>query len=73
MDTEVKTFIEDITLVLCRVYNYALSKEDPPKTWSIITVIPKEGKDPSQCSSFRHVSLLPTDPKFTKRIQKHIQ
>lgn len=70
-----KTFIEDITPVLCRVYNYALSKGDPPKTWSeaIIAVIYKKGKDPSQCRSFGLFLLLLTDLKlFGMIIQKHI-
>lgn len=42
-----------------------------------ISVIPKEGKDPSQCGSYRPISLLNVDLKmFTKilatRLQQHL-
>lgn len=42
-----------------------------------ISVIPKDGKDPTQCGSYRPISLLNTDLKlFTKiiasRLQQHL-
>ncbi|KAF7655957.1 hypothetical protein LDENG_00047860, partial [Lucifuga dentata] len=42
-----KTFVNELTPVLCKTYNYALEKVDPPKSWSeaIISVIRKEGKN----------------------------
>lgn len=37
-----KTFINELTPILCTVYNYLLTKSDPPWTWSeaVISVIP---------------------------------
>lgn len=45
-----KAFINELTPLLCQMYNYALEKGDPPKSLAeaIITVIHKEGKDPTQ-------------------------
>lgn len=69
----------EITPLLQRVFNYALNKKDPPKTWSeaIISVIYKDGKNPTECASYRPISLLCNDVKIlssimAKRIQKHI-
>ncbi len=69
----------EITPLLQGVFNYASNKTDPPKTWSeaIISVIYKEGKDPTECASYRPISLLCNDAKIlssimAKRIQKHI-
>lgn len=44
-----KCFIDDLIPVLSKVFNYVLTKGDPPNTWSeaITSVIHKEGKDPS--------------------------
>lgn len=75
-----KVFVNDLTPVLCRLYNYALNSGNPPQSWSeaIITVLHKEGKDPSQCSSYRPISLLCVDYKIltsilATRIQKYIK
>ena len=72
-------FKKEVTPLLQRVFNYALNEKDPPKTWSeaIISVIPKEGKDPTSCASYRPISLLCTDVKIlstimAKRIQRCI-
>lgn len=74
-----KCFQVVLTPLLQRVFNYALNKKDPLKTWSeaIISVIYKEGKDPTECASYRPISLLCNDVKIlssimAKRIQKHI-
>lgn len=58
-----KTYKNELIPVLCRVYNYTLDEGDPPKSWSeaIITVIHKEGKDPTQCMGYRPISLLCQD------------
>ncbi len=74
-----KSFKEEITPALHRVFNYALKSGDPPKSWSeaIISVLHKEGKDPVLCEAYRPVSLLCNDLKIltsimAKRMQKHI-
>lgn len=74
-----KCFIKEISPLLQRVFNYALKEKDPPKSWSeaIITVIHKEGKDPTFCASYRPISLLCNDVKIlssimARRIQKCI-
>ena len=74
-----KVFIEELTPLLCRVYNYALTEGDPPGSWAeaIISVIHKENKDPTQCASYRPISLLCVDLKIltsivANRIQKYI-
>lgn len=75
-----KVFIEDLTPVLCKLYNYVLNSGNPPESWSeaIITVLQKEGKDPLQCASYRPISLLCVDYKIltsilATRIQKYIK
>lgn len=54
-----KCFVDDLVPILTSVFNYALSKNDPPHTWSeaIISVIHKDGKDPTQCEGYRPISL----------------
>lgn len=74
-----KCFAEEITPVLCKVFNYALSTGNPPDTCSeaIISVLHKEGKDSTSCEGYRPISLLCNDLKIltnilAQRIQKHI-
>lgn len=74
-----KTFVNKLIPLLNRVYNYALREGDPPHSWSeaVISVIHKENKDPTQCMSYRPISLLCVDLKIltsiiAKRIQKYI-
>lgn len=61
-----KCFAEEIKPVLSKVFNYALSSGNPPKTWSeaIISVLHKEGKDPTLCKGYRPISLLCNDLKY---------
>lgn len=75
-----KCFVNDLTPVLTKVFRYALSKGDPPETWSqaIISVIHKEGKDPTLCEGYRPISLLCNDQKLltsilAQRVQRHIR
>lgn len=65
-----KAFGGDLTPILHRVFNYAPSKEKPPRTWSevIISVIHKEGKNPTNCSSYTPISLLGNDVKILSKI-----
>lgn len=74
-----KYFINDLTPVLTEVFRYALSEGNPPETWSqaIISVIHKEGKDPTLCEGYRPISLLCNDQKLltsilAQRVQRHI-
>ena len=55
-----KVFVNELVPILCHVYNYALDEKDPPKTWSeaIVSVIYKDGKDPTQCMEYQPISLL---------------
>ena len=75
-----KVFSNDLSPILCKLYNYVLDSGNPPESWSeaIITVLPKEGKDPLQCASYRLISLLCVDYKIltsiiSTRIQKYIK
>lgn len=75
-----KVFSNDLTPILCKLYNYVLNSGNPPESWSeaIITVLHKEGKDPLQCASYRPISLLCVDYKIltsliSTRIQKYIK
>jgi len=75
-----KVFVDDLTPVLCKLYNYVLNSGNPPESWSeaIITVLHKEGKDPLQCSSYRPISLLCVDYKIltsilATRVQKYMR
>lgn len=75
-----KTYMEELTPILGRVFNYTLQENDPPRSWSeaVITVIHKEGKDPLGCGSYRPISLLGNDVKIlssilANRIQKYLK
>lgn len=71
--------VSELASILCRVYNYALDERDPPSTWAeaIITVIDKEGKDPTHCTRHRPISLFGEDFKIllsilANRLQRYI-
>lgn len=75
-----KSFVHELSPILCKVFNYILNSGDPPGSWSeaIITVLQKEGKDPIQCNSYHPISLLCVDYKIltsilATRIQNNIK
>lgn len=75
-----KLFEKELTPLLDKVYNYALSEGNPPQSWSeaIISVIHKDGKYPTLCSSYHPISLLCIDLKIltaiiANRIQKYMR
>lgn len=61
-----KFFAEQLSPVRLKVFNYTLSKRDPPQTWSeaIIFVLHKDEKDPTKCEGYRPISLLGNDLKI---------
>lgn len=65
-----KEFKTELVPILCRAINWALENKIYAPTWntSIITVIPKEGKDPEDCASYRPISLLNGDQKILTSI-----
>ena len=65
-----KKIREEVTLLLLRMFNH--SKEAtvlPPTLYNAsITVIPKPGRDPLLASSYRPISLLPSETKIIGKI-----
>uniref|UniRef100_A0A670YX33 Reverse transcriptase domain-containing protein n=1 Tax=Pseudonaja textilis TaxID=8673 RepID=A0A670YX33_PSETE len=61
-----KTLQESLSTPLLEVMNEAMLNKKIPKTWSeaYITLIPKEGADPSQIKNYRPISLLNADYKI---------
>lgn len=43
--------------MVCQTYNYALEKGDPPKSRAEAVRTVKAGKDPTQCTGYRPISL----------------
>lgn len=74
-----KTFLPKLLKPLLLMYNHAIEIGRLPESLelALITVLPKPGRDPKLCSSYRPISLLSTDYKiFSKilslRLEKHI-
>lgn len=63
-------FKKQLSPLLLRAYEFALQTGTWATTWnsSIITVIHKEGKDATECSSYRPISLLNNDHKIITSI-----
>lgn len=64
-----KTFIDILTNPLMKALNSFSNPREVPATFlsSHIAVIPKPNKDPSQCTSYRPISLLNLDVKLMKK------
>lgn len=54
-----------LTPVLQSTFNWVLKENSIPPSWreAVISLIPKEGKDKSECGNFRPVSVLNQDYK----------
>ena len=52
--------------ILVKTFNYVLQTKETPPSWkdAVITVIPKEGKDRTECGSYRPISILNLDYKL---------
>lgn len=65
-----KEFKNEIIPILNKAFNWALNNGTWASTWNtgIITVICKPGKNPSECASYRLITLLNTDHKILTAI-----
>ena len=65
-----KKFSDTVSPLLLGAFRHSLQTKELPKTWgdAIITVIHKEGKDPTMCGSYRPISLLNCDLKIMTTI-----
>lgn len=71
-----KTMREHLVPLLDTCFNYILEDGSPPPSWreAFISVIPKEGKDRTDCKGYRPISVLNADYKLyatilTKRME----
>lgn len=65
-----KVFVDDLSLILEKAYRYAFEIGELPQNWkeTIISLIYKEGKDPTECSSYRPIALQNSDCKILTTI-----
>ena len=65
-----KTFWNDIKDLLCSVYNSSLQNKILPLSMrtSIISLLPKKGRDPLYLKNWRPISLLNSDYKILAKV-----
>lgn len=71
-----KSLKEDLCPVLLNTFNWIIQNGEIPPSWrdAVISVIPKEGKDKQNCSSYRPISVLNLDYKlFTAIIARRLE
>lgn len=71
-----KSLRESLIPLLWNAFNWVLKEGEIPYSWreAIISVIPKEGKDKLECSSYRPVSVLNQDYRlFTAILARRIE
>lgn len=71
-----KIFTSQITPILLNCFNYILRTGETPRSCreAVISVIPKEGKDKKECSSYRPISVLNVDRKiFASILSKRLE
>lgn len=71
-----KTFRSELIPILLQACNTSLMEAKMPPSWNeaVISVIPKEGKDSLECSSYRPISILNVDYKlYTSILAKRLE
>lgn len=68
-----KTFSSSLSQMLCSVFVESCKWRWLPQffTEACITLIPKKGKDPTDCTWYRPISLLNTDAKVLAKVLAH--
>lgn len=71
-----KNLKEDLLPILSKTFNSIMQKGKLPPSWkeAVISIIPKEGKDRTECSSYRPISVLNLDYKlFTAILARRLE
>src|SRR6185295_18377455 len=65
-----QTFAEDLIPILLPLFNSILSGASPPRSWSktLISLIPKPGRDLSSLANWRPITLSNCDVKIFSRL-----